>query len=306
MKKIALIIFTVLFALNFVSAQKTMDIVTVSGHFGFPQEYLDTYDEKAKETGAMIGLVAPIKMSENTYWYNSVNYFYWRVNNDIQMPESILNPMKLHGFILQTGIYHKFNERHGIQLLFAPRLMSDLKNVSGSHFQFGGTAMWEVKYRDELTMSYGAMFNQELYGPYIVPVVNLDWQINDRWNISGLLPIYSKISYKASPSFSFGLNHFGLGSTFKLGDPQYNGDYIERRSIEVGLFGRLKMGSDLYLEGRVGYSLDRRYEQYRGNDKIDLAIPLVNIGDDRVQRNVSFGDGGYANLRLVYAVEIPQ
>lgn len=306
MKKIALIVLGIFGLVQFAHSQNAFDILTISGHYGFPKEYMDTYDDKAKETGAMVGLVTPIKMSENSYWYNSINYFYWNINNDIDMPEGIYNPMQLHGFILQTGLYHKFNERHGIQLLFAPRFMSDMNNVSGSHFQFGGTAMWEVKYRDGLTMSYGAMFNQELYGPYIVPVLNLDWQLNDRWNISGLLPIFSKISYRVSENFNFGMNHFGLGSTFKLGDPAYNGDYIERRSIEVGLFGRLKLTGDIYLEGRVGYSIDRRYEQYSGNDKLSLAIPLKNFGDDRVQKNVSFGDGGYANLRLVYSIQLPQ
>ncbi len=306
MKKIAFLVLPLFFMLNPSYSQDTFDILTVSGHFGLPQEYLDTYDEKGKETGAMVGLVAPIKISENTYWYNSLNYFYWSVSNDIDMPADIVNPMKLHGFILQTGIYHKFNEKRGIQVLFAPRLMSDLNNISGSHYQFGGTVMYEVKYHDRLTMSYGIMYNQELYGPYMVPIVNLNWQLSEKWRISGLLPIYSKISYQASPNFTFGMNHFGLGSTFKLGDEAFNGDYIERRSIEVGLFGRLKVAEDIYLEGRVGYSLDRRYEQYNATDKIDLAIPLVNFGDNRVQKNVSFHDGGYANLRLVYSIHLPQ
>ena len=141
MRKIALLCFALIIGLKTSRAQNSLDILTVSGHFGFPQEYLDTYDEKAKETGTMIGLVAPIQLSENTYWYNSLNYFYWRITNDIDMPQEVLNPMKLHGFILQTGIYHKFSQNKGIQVLFAPRLMSDLNNISGSHYQFGGTVM---------------------------------------------------------------------------------------------------------------------------------------------------------------------
>ena len=253
----------------------------------------------------MVGLVLPIRMSEKTFWYNSMNYFFWQVTNDIEMPQEILNPMKLHGFFLQTGIYHKFSDKKGIQVLFAPRLMSDLNNVSGSHFQLGGTVLYEVRYGDRLTLSYGIMYNHELFGSYMVPLLNMDWQLSSRWRIHGLLPIYSKVSYQVSPSFSLGLNHFGLGSTYKLGDEIYNGDYIERRSIEVGLFGRLKIVENIYLEGRVGYSLDRRYEQYDANDKIDFAIPLVNFGDNRIQKNVSFYDGGYANLRLVYSVKPP-
>lgn len=306
MKKWALLVLVIFGLFQTIQSQNTLDILTISGHYGFPQEYMDTYEDKAQENGVMVGLVLPVKLADRTYWYNSINYFYWSVTNGIVMPDEIYNPMHLHGFILQTGVYHKFNERHGIQLLFAPRLMSDLNHISGSHYQFGGTALWEVKYREGLTIGYGLMFNQELYGPYAVPLINMNWQLNDRWNLSGLLPIYSKISYRVSPSFSAGLNHFGLGSSFKIGDPAYTGDYIERRSIEVGLFGRLKLAGAIYLEGRIGYSLDRRYEQYGSDDKLSLAIPLVNFGDNRVQKNVSFGDGGYANMRLVYSIRMPQ
>lgn len=290
---------------SFISySQKTIDVLTISGHYGFPQKYDSIYNGKAKELGGMVSVKAPIKISEKSYWYNSLNYFYWKVNNDEVMPENIINPIKVQGIVLQTGLYHKFNDKRGIQVLFSPRLMSDFKNISGSHFQFGGTVLYENKYNENLTISFGAMFNQELFGPYLVPLVNLYWKLNNRWSITGLLPVYSKISYKVSENFSFGFNHFGLVTTYKLGEEAYNGDYLERRSIDAGLFGRLKLTGDFYLEGRMGYSFDRNYAQYDAQDKVDFSIPLVSFGDNRVQKNVSFHNGAYANLRIVYSMQL--
>ena len=306
MKKIAILFIVIIGGINVNYSQNTIDIITISGHFGTPKKYTESYDDRAQETGVMLGLVAPIKISKNTYWYNSLNYFYWSVNNDIEMPNEIVNPMQLHGFILRSGIYHKFNKNKGIQLLFSPRLMSDLENISGSHYQFGGVAMYEVTYHSDLSLSYGVMYNQELFGPYVIPVLKMNWQLNNRWQISGLLPVYSKISYQATPNLHVGINHFGLVSTFKLGDLAYHGDYVERRSIDMGLFGKLNLGNNLYLEGRIGYSLDRRYEQYGESDKIDLALPVINFGDNRIQKNVSFKDSPYANLRLIYSLKLPE
>jgi len=46
------------------SAQKTFDLITLSGRFGFPQPYDVAYNGKAKEYGVMVNLAAPIDFSE--------------------------------------------------------------------------------------------------------------------------------------------------------------------------------------------------------------------------------------------------
>jgi hypothetical protein len=97
-----------LFLISFSArSQETLDILTISGRFATPQAYDSIYDGKAKEFGAMLSLVAPIEMSERSIWYNSVNYFYWHVDNDEEMPPEIANPIDLHGIILRTGLYQK-------------------------------------------------------------------------------------------------------------------------------------------------------------------------------------------------------
>jgi len=286
------------------SGQQSIDVLTISNTYGFPSAYDYKHAGKAKEYGGMFGLVLPIKLSEKTYWYNSVNYFYWNISNDVEMPVDIVNPINLHGIVIRTGLYHKFSKGHGIQLLFSPRLMSDFKNINGSHFQAGGTILYERKYHNNLTMAFGAMYNQELFGAYLVPLINLNWTLSERWSITGLLPVYSKISYKVTDKLSVGSNHFGLVTTYKLGDSAYNGDYIERRSIDLGLFARYYLGGNIYMEGRFGKSLDRSYAQYGADQKVSFSLPMVGFGDNRFQKNSSFHDGMYANLRLIYNIKI--
>ncbi len=58
----------------------------------------------------MINLAAPIKLSEKFMWYNSLNYFYWNVDNDETMPDEISNPISIHGFILRTGMITKLSD----------------------------------------------------------------------------------------------------------------------------------------------------------------------------------------------------
>ena len=298
-------IFLILFLVSCgLRGQESLDILTVSGRVGVPQSYDSIYESKASEYGLMLSLVAPIEVNERSIWYNSVNYFYWHVNNDEDTPPEIVNPIDIHGIILRTGLYQKFSEDRGLQIFLAPRFMSDFNNVDIDHFQMGALVMYEKKYREGLKMGFGAMYNQEFFGPYLVPLVNLDWKISEKWSIVGLFPVYGKVKYQVNERFSAGWSHFGLITTYRLGGPEYQGDYIERKSIDESLFARYKLFGDIYVEGRIGYALGRSYAQYEADQKVDFSIPLVGFGDQRVQKNVSFHDGVIASLRFVYSISL--
>ncbi len=98
--------------------------------------------------------------------------------------------------------------------------------------------MYEKTYHQGLKIGYGVLYNQEVSGPNITPLLNLDWKISERWSVSGLLPISSKVKYKVNERLSLGIHHFGLLTTYQLGEEAYQNDYIERRSIDLGLFVR--------------------------------------------------------------------
>lgn len=301
-------LFLTLSCISFVNSQETLDILTLSGHFGTPQPFNQesTYNGKTSETGAMLNLVVPIVLNEKQIWYNSLNYMFWNVNNDIIMPDNIANTISIHGLILRTGLIQKLSNGNSIQAVFSPRLMTDFKNVDAKHFQLGGTFIYEKVYHKALKIGYGLLYNQETFGINIVPLVNLEWKISEKWFMSGLLPIYSKIKYQVNEKLNLGMHHFGLVTSYRLGDEAYQNDYIERRSIDLGLFTRYHITDEIHIEGRYGYSFGRSYAQYNQNEKIDLALPLTTIGDNRsrLNENSNFNNGAYANIRLVYAVKL--
>ena len=96
--------------------------------------------------------------------------------------------------------------------------------------------MYEKLFSDKLKMGFGAMYNQEFFGPYLVPLINLNWQINDHWSITGLIPVYAKIKYKVSDRLNVGLSHFGLTTTYRLGEVDYIEDYTLMQHIHDDLY----------------------------------------------------------------------
>jgi hypothetical protein len=283
-----------------ISSQSSIDLFTLSGRYGFPQKYETTYDEKATETGILANAQGAIRFDDSTLWYIQLTFNNYRVINDISMPEDIANPIHITGFILQTGIYQKFTRGRGLQLLIAPRFMTDFNNVDRSHFQLGGVALYEKQFSERLMMRFGAMLHDELGGPYMVPIVYTDWKLSSKWSIVGMWPISGKIKYDVNDNFSTGISHFGLITSYRLGHPNYQGDYMERTSIDECLFARIRLAGNIHLEGRLGYALGRSYKQYAANQKADFRITIIKFGDNRVAKNVNFNPGPIALLRLVY------
>jgi hypothetical protein len=298
------IVFTLLYMAINISAQSELDIFNFSGRYGFPTNYEDTYTGTASEMGTFLNLTFGIPFSEKTIWYNSFNHFYFNVDGDPNIPAGEVNPIKLNGFILRTGLYQKFGDGKGIQLLFAPRFMTDFENASGSCFQLGGVFLYERVFNPDLTMSFGAMYNQEFFGPYVVPVVNLTWKLSEDWYIKGFLPVTLKVNYKANENLTMGFSHFGLVTSYKLGAPEYECDYIERQSIDLSLFARQRISGNFYLEGKLGRTFGRGYTQYEEDQKVDFSLPLIGFGDDRVVKNAAFKDGFFVDVGIVYSIDL--
>jgi hypothetical protein len=284
----------------------TKDIISLSGRYALPQEYKELYTGEAQEYGAMNALTAGFKLAPKTMFAINVNHFYFHVNDDADMPAGIASPINIHGIILRTGIIQQLGNGGKIQLLVAPRLMSDFRNLDGNSFQLGGVVSYQNDLSDNLNLGFGAMYNQELFGPYLVPLVLLEWQVSDRWYIEGMLPVTAKVHFRASEGLDVGFNHFGLITSYYLGDEEYAGDYLERQSIDLSLFARQRIYGNFFIEGMVGRTFGRSYKQYAGDEQVSFAIPLVTFGDERTVKNVTFRDGMIFTLKLIFNLKVPE
>ena len=273
------------------SAQKSQDILVLSYRYGLPTDYKETYTGEATETGMTNSLTAGFNIGPTTMFGINVNHFYFNVKGDPAIPVEMAPPVVLNGINVRKGLIQSFSEGRKLQLLIAPRLMSDFQNIDGTHWQMGGVVSYERAFHSDLSLGFGATYNKELFGHYLVPLFLIDWNLNSKWNIKGMLPITGRIKYRATENLELGFNHFGLSTTFALGDEAYAGDYIERFSVDLSLFARQRLFWNVYIEGMVGRTFGRNYKQYAGDQTVDFAIPLVTFGDNRVIKNVNFNDG---------------
>jgi len=283
----------------------TRDIVSLSGRYGFAQDYSEGYEGKATEIGALNSLTAGFKLAPRTMFAINVNHFYFHVKDEAEMPVDIASPIAINGIILRMGIVQEFSNGGEMRLLAAPRLMSDFKNLDGNSIQMGVLARYQNALNENLNLGFGAMFNQELFGPYLVPIFLLDWQVSDRWYIEGMIPVTAKVHYRVNDGLDVGFNHFGLITTYYLGNEDYAGDYMERQSVDLSLFARQRLFGNIFVEGMVGRTFGREYSQYAGDQKVSFALPLITFGDNRTVKNVTFNDGMIFTLKLIFNMKVP-
>ena len=309
MKKSLILLLALCLSLS-VSAQETIDILQLSGRYGLPKEYKDdAYTGKATEWGSINSLTAGFKLGKRSMLAINVNHFYFNVQDaDPEFSGNFANPIKINGFILRTGLIQDFGEGRALQILVAPRLMSDFANMDGRSFQMGAVVSYKKKYRDEFSIGGGLIYNAEMFGPYFVPFLDINWQFASKWRLKGMVPITARIEYTVSENLMLGFNHFGLITTYALGKEPYSGDYMERQSIDLSLFARQRLFGNIFVEGMVGLAVGRNYRQYAEDQKVKFAIPLVTFGDDRVVKNeyAAFKDGMILTLKLIYSIPMPE
>lgn len=300
MKRAILIGTIVLCNLQELKAQSSLDLVTVSGRYGFSQKAGEPVAGNNSEIGSLINVKIPIVLSSKSVWYSSITYVSSHVESDANLGTDIMNPININGFILQTGLVQTLNENQKLQLLFAPRFMSDFENTTKDNWQFGGVLLFENRYSKNLMIRFGALYNSEQFGPSLTPLIHVDWELSPKWSISGMLPIYAKVNYKVNKNLITGFSHFALITSYRLGNLAYENDYIERSSIDLTLFARQRVFGNIYIEGRFGYAVGRKYAQYAEDQKVDFRLMIINFGDDRVVKNEMMKGGPIANVRLVY------
>jgi hypothetical protein len=283
-------------------AQDRFDLFYLGGNYNF-MNTSDTDNSKNYEAAIMSNLSIPIVLKDSSIWYTSIDYQYFAVNNEFSstMPMEKFN---LHGFILRTGYIYKFNSKQSLQVLFAPRFMGDFNASFSKSVQLGGILMYEKVKNDDFTWRIGVLYNQEFFGTYIVPVLYLDWDLTSKFKIKGLLPVYAKAYIQANEKVAAGLHFIGLTTSYRINEQNYENFYVDRRSIDVSAFTNIHLFDNVFFEGRVGYSLSRDYGLFAEDDKIDLGLPLVNIGDDRTRVNEEFDGSPFVHLRLTYSIPV--
>ncbi len=292
--KTILVIF-LLFTFNFISAQNYVDLAKI----GYAVTPFNNYDSlkgistQIQEFSTDITL--PIVLDSSKSIITGVLF------EQISLVNQPANQSTFYTINPKVGININHSNKVSGTYVFLPKISSDLTSgLSQKHFQFGGLGLIQVKTSAQFKYKFGVYYNQELFGPFLVPLLGFYYQSkNKKFEANFTLPISADANHQLVKNVKAGLNFNAFVKSFYA--PQFNNNYLTKTTNE--LFAYLQFNFPSYrilIEPQVGYSVARSYRIYNTNDKLDFKVSAFKFGPDQQPLNFDFNDGLIFKVRLVY------
>jgi len=212
------------------------------------------------------------------------NYFTINATIPIELKKDgdafILNPFFEHNegkvstndfHVVSQGIFIGFLKKDIVQnwnLLssFIVRRNKEAEEDVEDDWQYGGALLATWKENQFVSLKLGMYYNKEFFGNFFIPLLGIDWKIDQKNNLFGVLPGSMIFEHKVTEKFYYGSAFRALTNSYRLQnfDPCFGGDCTEKKYLRIddnqlGIFGDFYLAKRMVLNGEAGYTILRRY-----------------------------------------------
>jgi len=198
-----------------------------------------------------------------------VNPFF--TNNEGEISDNdfhVISKALLIGF-LKKDIFQNWN----LLSSFIVRRNTEVDVKSNDDWQYGGVILATWKKNQDLSFKFGLYYNKEFFGNYFMALVGLDWKINSRNNLFGVLPGYMIYEHKVTPRFYYGLAFRALTNSYREMpvDPLVGGyNYLRIDDNPLGIYADTYLSKKIVLSTEAGYTILRRYRYGFKDDNVHI------------------------------------
>jgi hypothetical protein len=167
---------------------------------------------------------------------------------------------------------------------------SDLKRGIGTEdIQY--TIGARIGFRPSKSFRYGITlaYISNYSGKFLLPLPDIDWTINDKLSLTGIIPARASLKYKLSETQSLGITGSLSGSMYRLNEDAKD-QYLHLRQNSAGLVYDLKLSQRWKLNLVAGHTFSQRLETFN----LDQKVPFDGFGklNDRVA-NISYRQNSF-------------
>jgi hypothetical protein len=239
MNKTGFIIFALGCFLSSVSlAQSFVDIANVSFYKSRPTNLFSNDNQSFYSKSFSVNVNLPIKIDSNNLI--SFNPVVDRHNYQLKTSTYSTRYLGLTAPLFFVHHWKNANWKTSVGFIFRNNSI-DEPSPNKNSFQYGGVLLNTFGKKENLKFKFGVYANTEFFGLYVMPLLGIDWRVNKKLNVFGVLPSSMTVEYKINRRVSSGL-------VFKGGTASYR--------IEDEFFFRLddnylKVFVDVYLTHRI-------------------------------------------------------
>jgi hypothetical protein len=180
----------------------------------------------------------------------------WKLPSDYGEPQD----RNFYSVALPVTFIFKLNEKWSALPTFIIR--NNDRNVGLYNIQTGGAMILQKKARENLSYRFGVYMNSEFFGFFIVPVVGIQWKINKRSELFGLLPGSITYQYKLASKTTTGATFRALTNSYAAGTNYYRFD-----ENQLGIYIDQYLSKRIVLNAEAGHSILRKVRMGVRNQK---------------------------------------
>jgi hypothetical protein len=105
-------------------------------------------------------------------------------------------------------------------------LYSDLKDISGKDICFRLGASYTIKHSGKWKTGWGIAYSRQFFGHQLSPFISLEYTVNKKLKLSGLLPIKPKLTFKINEKISWITEIAGNVESYRLSASEFSNSFI--------------------------------------------------------------------------------
>ncbi len=280
-------------------AQQYVDLVKFDYTMTPPNKF-DSSDLTTRMQEINGDFTVPIKFGENNAFLTGITYEKTRASFDPGRFEESAT-----GITWKLGLKLEHSENWSGTYLFLPKVSSDMGPTTARDFQFGGAVLMKYKKSDRFNYKFGGYYNQELFGPFFVPIFGFYYlSENEKFEAKALLPLSVGLNYNFAGNFSTGMTYRGQIRSYDMTQSYGNEEerYLARSTNEAYVYLQYAMPNGIHFQIHGGHSIGRNYRVY--NEKVPFSMPLFYFNDNRTQLNTDFADGWLFKVAAFYRLKL--
>lgn len=221
--------------------------------------YKDSVRGSNQTTDYNLGLFMPKELK-------SGHTFLLRLNSEMihssYMSGSYSYSSNLYSVSMPVGMQLLSGNKKWKTLLMAiPKVSTDFRDNLSKDLLLGGISMVTYVKSDRLKFKLGLYYSREFWGDFFVPLVGMDWKINDRLSMYGVMPSNYRIEYKWSDKLYTGLCFKSFQRSYRLWSQQ-NNDFVRVRDTQLKAFVDYFVYKKLLVFADVAYGFQYSLVQY--------------------------------------------
>jgi hypothetical protein len=263
-----------------VKAQYFVDILSANTQFYTAKSLNNTIDQQSQNS--FINVFTPIvRPSGNTLLFRLS-----AEQNDIRNENQSI---RARSVMMPFGKQWAFkNSNWRFSGLLIPKFAGlESQIVQDKNFQLGVYALAQYSFNDSLRVKFGFYVNKEFFGYLYVPLLGIDYQINNRWSMYGMIPSSFRISYNIKSN----VLHTGIGvKTMARSFKSEQGDqFLRYNELQAKYFIEATIARKWVCFAEAGYFLGRapllynngaKKRDYEDSNLLQLMkpFPIFNFG----------------------------